>query len=335
MSTWRCASSVLFCAVLCGQQADGVARAAPPGLRFGQVHEGSVVQAAFALEWPAGTTGALEVEAPPTVRVLRRSDDELVVAIATVRSGPVDGSILLRRGKATLEVPVQGIVLAPMPGQSRVLAVGAPWSASTTGDLATFAPWLRVVETGKLECHYVVEPTDGRVIDVGLLQRIDVVLIAETGLLSLTEGDRRLLQGFVCGGGRLVVCASPFFAGTIAAANELVEPFGLRMDAEQSVDGEPHEVAGAGIAEHQLTARVRALRVRKPSPTALLDARARPLVLAPELFGDRPVVAIARTASGGEVVTLGCPLWWLWVGEAPDNAVLLRNLLTRRPQPPR
>jgi len=173
-------------------------------------------------------------------------------------------------------------------------------------------------------------PTGTRVLSADQLQKVDVVLLGETGLCQLTEADVSLLHGFVCGGGRVVVAANRFFRGTIPKSSAVVAPFGLKMeDVEPPAGIGVFELTGEAVHEHALTAGVGTIVARRPSPTIITDReRGRPLVR----FTDEDelmFVALATTESGGEVVTLGVSLWWSWISQHEDNARLLRNLLTR------
>jgi hypothetical protein len=219
-------------------------------------------------------------------------------------------------------------VLPRTPGQPRVLVASSPWDSQTTDDDARYEPWRRLVASGKLQCHYVVAPRDGHWIDPEVLQQVDVVLLGESCLRDLDPDSTTLLRGFVCGGGRLVVCASPFYAGTVAKANDVLLPFGVRMSGAELASVDEFDTDDGDVAAHPLTAGVARLRFQRPGPSELVGDGAEALVWFD--FGTRqPVVAFRRTESGGEVVTLGMPLWWTWIAMAPDNERLLRNLLSR------
>ena len=131
----------------------------------------------------------------------------------------------------------------------------------------------------------------------------------------------------------VVLFANAFFVGTTKAANRVCEPFGLEMiDREPRMDPRT-KIEAEEIHRHPLTVGVAGIVVKRPSPTVVNDeAVARPLVDLPALGSERPFVAYARTQSGGEVITVGNSLWWVWVGEAPGNERLLRNLLVRPPR---
>ena len=132
---------------------------------------------------------------------------------------------------------------------------------------------------------------------------------------------------------RLVVAADRFFRATrllssVTKANELLIPFGLQMDDEEPPGGAKFEAAEDDIVEHALTKMVKTIKVRRPTPTKIVDPkRAQKLV---KIFPERAFIALSRTESGGQVVALGTSLWWSWAADAPGNARLLRNLLTRK-----
>jgi hypothetical protein len=308
--------------------------ATPAVFRLGTVPQTHVVQLSTELDWGDAATGDVECEAPPFVTILRQQPTRLVVLLQTNQLGPWNGAIRLRRGHRTLEIPVDATVLPRVPGATRVLIASGPFHAQSTTDDTQFEPWRKLVAVAKLQPHYVVGATDRHWLSVELLQRVDVVLLCEDGLLGASDYDIDLLQGFVCGGGRLVVCASAFYRGTVRKANELIDAFGLRMHDEEPRGTGIASARGEAVARDALTAKVELVQCSRPTPTALRDERAKALVTF-DVFPDRPVVAVARTESGGEVVTLGVPLWWTWIGEGSDNARLLQNLLVRPRAAPR
>ncbi len=305
--------------------------ACPPALRFGTVPVGGTVQGSTRLEWGADAAGDARVDAPPFVRVLYCRPDRLAIQLRLEAPGALEGTIRVHRGDRELAVPVAAVALPPLPGQTRVLFVDGPFDAQSTDDDAVFDPARRVVAAGKLAAHYVVEPVHGNRLDVDRLRLADVVLLCENGLLRLTDHDVTLLHGFVCGGGRVVVCASSFYAGTVRKANEVVEAFGLEMHDEEPPGAAVLRADADALAADPLAVGVAGLAWPRPTPTELRDERAQPLVTL-DVYPAWPVAAVARTAGGGEVVTLGVPLWWTWIGLDPGNERLMRNLLTRAPR---
>jgi hypothetical protein len=302
--------------------------ASPPALKMGALYERHSVQAAVWFAWPDDAKGELEFDLPPFVQLFRQQPDEIVVTINTARPGPLHGTITARRGAASVEIAVDAVVLPPIPGQTRVLVASSPWHAQSTGDDAHFDPWRRLVATGKLQCHYIVAPREGHWIDPEVLQQVDVVLLSESCLRDLDADSTTLLRGFVCGGGRLVVCASPFYVGTVPKANDVLEPFGMRMSNAERASVEQLDTEAGDVVAHPLTAGVEQLRFHRAGPSELASDEAQALVQFD--FGTRqPVVGLRRTGSGGEVVTLGVPLWRTWIAMAKDNERLLRNLLSR------
>jgi hypothetical protein len=150
--------------------------------------------------------------------------------------------------------------------------------------------------------------------------------------VSLQDSDVVLLKRFVEGGGRLILAANYFFRGTVSKSNELLEPYGLRMQDTESPATRDIEIQGAQIRPDPLTEGVNALHFFRPSQVAVTDPnKARILVSVPDHPGEG-IVAVAR-AGEGEVVALGQSLWWNWIatekGKASDNAALLANLLKK------
>lgn len=313
--------------------AQQAAVAQPKDLVFGTLHQGTTVQASFHVTWPtAATPAAVKIVPPTNVKVLRTATNAKVTSIwievGTAALGPCNGDIAVSFGDQRVAVPVQATVLPSMPHSSRVLVADSPWQEYSSEDSAVFAAWRHVVDTGKLEVSYLLPPKTGPVFSAEHLQRATVVLLGESSLFQLTKEDVSLLQGFVCGGGRLVVAADGFFVGTAAKATELLQPFGLSMPGTEAPGQALHEASAEDIAAHPLTGKVTKVVAHRPSPTQLLSPRAKALVKLPVL-GDDALVAMATTAAGGEAISLGQSLWWLWIGRDEANEQLLRNLLTR------
>jgi hypothetical protein len=324
-------AAVLAAPVLAQQAAGPVAQ--PSDLLFGTLHQGATVQADFEVTWP-GEAKAEDVKiTPPTsVRLLRATTSgtqtKVWITVATTVVGACQGDITVSWREHKVAVPVQAVVLPSVPGASRVLVADSPWEADSSTDSSAFAAWRRVVDSGKLEVSYLLAPASGPVFSVEQLQRTTVVLVGTYSLLALQPEDLQLLHGFVCGGGRVVVAANAFFVGTVGRANALLTPFGLRMQDQEPEFGKWFEAAAGDIAAHPLTAKVESVRVTRPSPTLLVDAGAQALVKLP-VFRDAAFIAVAGTASGGEIIALGQSLWWNWLDASPHNERLLRNLLTR------
>ncbi|MGK0301568.1 MAG: hypothetical protein ACI89X_002447, partial [Planctomycetota bacterium] len=49
--------------------------------------------------------------------------------------------------------------------------------------------------------------------------------VGEDALANITDIEVAHLQGFICGGGRVIVFADAFFAGTTKSANRICKPF--------------------------------------------------------------------------------------------------------------
>jgi hypothetical protein len=340
--TWRIASftsCLLLSAHAPGQKEP---EPQPVDVDFGTLRQDTRVESNFVVFWhdQSKVGKQAKVEPPPFVQVLRTKHGEHVrrglytrvwFAIATKKAGALKGSFRVVCDGSTARVPVKAVVLPRSPLSTRVLIANTPFSAFSSSDSSKYAAWRRVVDTGKLEVHYLNAPDKGPVLSVELLQRVDVVLVARSGLLKLTDGDVKLLQGFVSGGGRLVVAADYFFRatrllGSVTKANELLIPFGLQMDNEELGGGV--EAGEDDIVKHALTEKVETVKVHRPTPTRVIDPkRAQKLV---KVFPEWAFIALSRTESGGEIVALGKSLWWHWAAEAPDNSRLLRNLLTRK-----
>ena len=319
-------------------------KAQPRDLILGSLCEHACVRASFQVFWHGAAMAEQKpvIKAPPFVKVHRSIQTKLpphgvatqvFLEVATTATGELKGDVEVTCGGKTVRVPVEAVVLPRLHMTSRVLVLVTPFELYAAEDSSLFATWRRIVATGKLEVQYPDAPEQGPELAVELLQRADTVLISDDGLLRMTADDTRLLQGFVCGGGRVVVVASAFFRGTVTKANELLEPFGLRIkDVEPPALLGAIEVGPEDIEKDPLTAKLESLKLRRPSPIQVTDPkRARSLVhLA--AFPEHAFAAVSRCESGGEIVALGIPVWSSWIGLSEQNELFLRTLLTRAPR---
>jgi hypothetical protein len=123
--------------------------------------------------------------------------------------------------------------------------------------------------------------------------------------------------------------------GSVAKANELLVPHGLRMtDTEPQSTGGYHvaEIGPSGITDTSLTKDVRMLKFHRPSPVAVTDKVIETILVSAPPYPGEGFVAVADVGKG-EIVAVGISMWWLWIAseqeKGADNAVLLKNLLTK------
>lgn len=331
-------------ALASGPAARGKDEVQPDRLDFGTVRLGNRVQGSVRIFLePKEVEGkAAKVEAPAFVRVddvkvgtqqygpNTRGYCDIAVTILTESAGEKAGAMRMTIGDRVVSVPVRARVKPRAADAVRVLVADTPFQKFSTSDAGLFDPWLRLVDRADLDVSYV-EVRRGGVLDGVDLRRYEVVLLGEMGLIRLTPADVTGLTAFARSGGRVIVTANHFFGGTVAKANELLLPFGLEMqDKEGPVGSEEFTLDPTDITPCPLTEGVKSLHFRRASPTDVRDPD-RTMVLAsvPREHGGH-FVAIGL-AGDGEVVALGVSLWWSWVTKA-DNAVLMENLLRKRPK---
>ncbi len=151
------------------------------------------------------------------------------MSVDTSRPGNYSGDLLVEIGRQQVAVRVSVTVRAQMPNLTRLLVVSTPFSKYSTSDATTFAPWLEEVSGGHLDPHYLEVRRGASVLGKVDLAKIDVVLLGMEGLFFLQDSDTKLLKQFMERGGRSILAANHFFQGTVARANELLVPYGLRM----------------------------------------------------------------------------------------------------------
>ena len=321
----------------------------PDALSVGTVRVGSTVEASFRVFGGAASdTNGLAVKTvpPPFVRVERtrlatqKFGDvdptvvfDLFVSIDTSRAGDFNGKIKVQIGEVEVDIDVRATILEKAAGLSRVLLVETPFQRFSTGDSTIFDSWLDLVKSAKLDVEYFeVDESRSVLRDVDLAKRFDVILLSGTGLHCCRDEDFEKLRAFAAEGGRVVVSADHFMAGSVEKANKLVEPLGLKMADLESRDAQIFEIQEEAVAEHRLTKGVKMVRFHRPSPTTIENEKTGTVLLTSPLLKDAGFVAVG-TVDKGEVVTLGASLWWLWISKdfaaETDNVRLLQNLLTK------
>jgi hypothetical protein len=320
--------------------------ASPDRLTFGSVRVGATVEGSvriFLDDVPSSGV-AIKVEPSGFVRVAdiqigsqdfgpnRRGFCDISVSIDTATAGSYSGELRVEIGRSRAAVPVSATVRPQMPNLTRLLVATTPISKFSTSDATVFSTWLDVVSEGHLDVDYHVSRRGLPVLRKVDLKDIDVVLLGMEGIHDLQDSDIKLLKQFTEEGGRTILSANAFFVGTVAKANQLLVPYGLRMTDGEAQDRNEFELGAAEITEDPLTEGVKTVYFHRPSPIAVTDPKkGRVLVTAPDLPGEG-FVAVAR-AGKGEVVALGESLWWNWVAsdrtKGSRNAVLLGNLLKK------
>lgn len=314
----------------------------PTRVDLGVVRSGAVVEASVRVDWHVEDPGTeAEVDLPATMRplgertwVLREDNvsTEFGFGVVTGKIGRHEEKLAFRLGDRTASVDVTWVVEPVVPGGSRILIADSPFLDDSTSDPATFDAWRGLVERARLDIDYRYSRKNAGAFDAESLQRVDVVVVAESSLVRLSDAEIARLQGFVCGGGRVIVCASRFFQGTVEAANRVCEPFGLQMIDREPPPAARAELSGFEIHKHPLTAGVETISFRRLSPTRILDEKLGVPLIEVAVLGADPFVACATTKSGGEIVTFGASLWWNWLRRGADNERLWRNLLVRPPR---
>jgi len=320
-------------------------KAQPDRLDFGMVRMGATVDGSVRiLKAGDDATGVpVNVHPPSFARVKRvelatqtyghlgtRVLCDIFVSIDTQHVGKISGTMVVEIGAQKVEVPIKANVLPQDPNATSLLVVQTPFNRVSTEDASRFNPWLKLVESEGLDAHYIDIIRHEPVLRDLDLSQFDVILLASTGLYFALNADVERLNQFVADGGRLIVSANAFMAGTVEKANELLTPAGLRMNDTEPRKTELFDVTGDEIISDTLTESVLRIKCFRPSPIAILDhAKAKILVDAPQYPGEG-FVAVGRQGEG-EVIALGQSLWWNWIGDAKyagsDNQRLFRNMV--------
>ena len=336
------AAALLLAASIACQQGPKVGRS-PIRVELGVVRAGAIVETTVFIYWRAPANNAKVItKLPPTIQQLTiesnkddqgREETRLALAIATDQLGKHETSIELSLGERKASIPVIWTVAPAVPNSSRILVASTPFRGDSSMLPEDFASWRDLIVEAQLDVDYRHRRKGASTFSTESLARVDIVLVGEECLLHITNSEVARLQGFICGGGRIVVFADAFFVGTAAAANRICEPFGIEVINREPPIGEPHAAFDGDLARHALNVGVKRIVVGRPSPTKITNPElATALVTLPTFGSEYPFASIATTKSGGEIIAVGNSLWWNWIAKAPGNKRLLRNLLVRAPR---
>lgn len=334
---------ILFLAVTLASQQGAKPSTSPTRIDLGVVRVGAIAESTVHIYWESPMSGNRVVaKLPRNTRQLTLTSDtdenghaetRLGFAIATDQLGKHETSIGLQLGGRQTSVALTWTVEPAVVRGSRILVATSPFMGDSSSDPTVFDPWRALVEQAAFDVDYRYRRKDAPPFTADALARVDIVVVGEDGLIGISDAEAARLQGFVCGGGRVVVFANAFFFGTTKAANLLCKPFGLSMMDREPPIGPAHVAIDEDLPRHPLTVGVKKVVVRRPSPTIVDDPKkATALVVLPALGAELPFAAIATTKSGGELITIGESLWWNWIGKSAGNQRLMRNLLVRAPR---
>jgi hypothetical protein len=315
----------------------------PDRLNFGTVHVGARVEGSVRIfVAPKDAEGKkAQVDAPAFVRILKvnvgtqdfggntKGFCDVDVSILTAQAGEESAPIRVTVGGQRVEVPVRASIRPRVAGATRVLVAETPFEKFSTSDGSLFDTWRKLVDSADLDVDYL-EIAGSSVLEGVDLAKFDVVLLGTSGVFHLKDGDVAALRQFAERGGRVIMTANHFFMGTVAKANRILIPYGLRMKDEESHERQKFDIGPESIAPCPFTEGVKALFFHRPSPTEVLDVNQTFVLVEgpPEVGGC--LLAYAK-AGEGEVLGLGESLWWNWLPKA-DNAILFGNLLKKHPR---
>lgn len=322
-------------------------RVAPGEVRQGGVFEASV---GFNVPDPNVAIEPPSIEAPSFVRIVRQkvevADERtrviLRLSFDTSRTGRFQGSIRFRGGLYASDIGVDFTVVAPQPGQPRVLILDTPWTHYGVEESTMLQPWLGIVRSSGVSADYRWLREADHYEPMPDLSGYQSVLLSGDSLYSLSVAEGDELRRFASEGGRLLVFANRFYVGSVQAANRLLGPAGIRwIDREAKhptpTNAPPEEaytfrIGTNGILRHPLTAGVTHLHAYRASPILLQSTNAQPLVQLPGLTNG--CLAAVAPIGKGEAVAVGLTIWWGWPiepdAQGTDTARFLSNLLRSR-----
>jgi hypothetical protein len=324
-------------------------------LDLGELHVGAIAEAELYVTFHNVTDPGLEVkvETPPfasvkIMRVFRRGHEQpgvvftsVILSMQTNAVGKQKGEVKVRLGDRLAKVPFVASVVPPAEGLTKVLVVSSGFG-SAEHDAEYYRPWFNLVREAKLDVGYLeslggMDFPRGQPGQDGLfpipreLARYDVILVADGGIVHINNNTALLLMQLADSGKRVIITACPAMGDSVLYANRIFEPLVLRMvDHDIETHGRRKPTEAARLEVDELLTGVRKLALFRPGPIHLLDSdKAKILAYLPD--SEDGFVAVSRKDKG-EVVAVGLYLVASFLGDdadGTDNAVLLRNLLTK------
>ena len=318
----------------------------PDEAHFGTVRQNAIVEGSVLVMIPGDSVEGLVHEVlPPAFATVRnvtlgthtygekgsRVRCHVTMAFDTSQVRNLAGFLKVRLGDERVTIRMTLAVTAEKEGVTHLLVVDTPFHGTATGDWRMFDAWKQVVEDGNLSPNYLEVESGKSVLGDLKMAEFEVILIDGGGLVSASDDDLKRLHEFVGQGGRLVVAASHFMQGSVEKANKLFAPFGFLMrNTEVRMEKNLVDFEKNDITFDELTNGVKNLRIHRPTPMNIVDRESAGELVCGQFYDEGFVVVAAR--GEGQLIGLGVPLWWKWIGgegAGPDNARMLRNILTR------
>lgn len=355
------------------EEKKGVVRMIPPQLNFGPLRVGSFAEAGVNMIFDDKEDGkdlAVKVIPPPsfkvrTLRVRARTQQnkkvqlvEFGLAIDTTQRGEISDKVRVELGDQKVDLPVTATILPADPSLTKVLVIESGFG-SASADSNYYRPWFDLVKSENLDVSYLDPSNEGlhNADSEGMgdddlplvpawLKQFDVILLAETGPVFIKGFQGTVLQSYVRRGGRLIINASSFMMDSIPNANFILKRFGLEVEDRDVTKGpRKSAVNQAPSGWIQFTAKgkpgendplmkgIQSVTFQRVSPVRLLPGSNARLLLFDSDDPQQAYAAVARDV--GEVVVLGPPLLFSWIGKDEstdgDNVLFMRNLL-KKPQ---
>ena len=320
-------------------------QAQPDHLPFGTVCVGGIAEGSFLVYASADDPKpTVKVEAPKFVKVLGTETYArqaglgnnftcvaVEVAIETARAGEFEGEIKVTVGEVTTKVPVSAAVKARKVGQTRLLVAGTPFERDSADNGKMYKAWTDLVRGADLDASYLLVRIKQPVLRGLDLSKYNCVLLDACALLVKTADDVQQVRAFAKAGGRVVVTTSAFFAGSVPAANEVLDGTGLELLDQEAPRGLKNVTPKADdFSPEVVKAGIKSTTFFRASPIRVENAGR---VLVNAVGFEKAGLGFVATAKvgKGEITAVGVALWWWWAagerGEGADNAKLLRWLL--------
>ena len=296
--------------------------AQPDKLPIGTIYQGSIIEANFMIR---NAKEIYSIDYPPWITIRKIEYNKYVsLSVNTSEIGDFLGEIEVDTDGGNVTVPISVSIRNSPPPLAKLLITPTPFDICSTSDGDNFNEMTQMFSENYIDVNYI----DYDYIDYGIPQDLsdyDVILIAEITLKVISDTRVNRLQDFIDRGGIVIVCADYFYVGTVAAANKIIEDYGLKMKDEE-VSGEVI-VKGDDIVPDKLTEGVGELRFWRPSPVYKTGCSGKIVVKNPS---DSREGFVARSSSVGDVIVLGESLWWNYLATSTDydNSILFGNMVT-------
>lgn len=318
----------------------------PNRISFGVIRAGAIVEASCRVTTAPTMSGNVDVQvnAPAFIQTVQKRVElhnwngwgrpavcDVNVLLRTSTVGEFEGTIRILIGDEWFaEIPVTATIVADEPGLHRILMVDGPFNEFSANDASSLEAWREFVRSAKLDANYLAIRNGVPALRELDLSRFNVIVMGESGLLSVNQHDRKRLKDYVDAGGRLMVTTNSEFRGTAEKVNQFLSPYGLMIEDKEIPSKRFDVVDCLKMADHPFTKNVGKLTFIGPSVISVNNAKDGLILVDAPRFPGSGYGVMAKIGQGS-IVVLGSSACWTWIvsdnNSGSNNATFLKNLI--------